>query len=117
MKWLLLVALSFTGCQSQALFDCADTIKKELVSPDGRYVALVFDRDCGATTKVSTQIVIREAAKRVDLKEASPVLVVKEASEIALMWDSPGALTIDLPEDAETYTKRDAWQGIQIDYR
>lgn len=116
MKWLFMVALTVVGCRTQALFDCADTVKKELPSPDGKYVALIIDRDCGATTSVSTRVVIRESAKSLELSDAPPVLVVKESSEISLNWDSPGTLAIDLPEGAGTYTKLETWQSIHIAY-
>ncbi|MEO8275761.1 MAG: hypothetical protein ABI639_06045 [Thermoanaerobaculia bacterium] len=117
MKWILVAALSFVGCQRQTHFDCADSVKRELISPDGRYVALMFERDCGATTSVSTLVAIRESRKRLDLKEARLILSLKESWDLALEWNSPQALTIHLPEGARTYTKLATWQGVQITYR
>ncbi|HEX8850515.1 MAG TPA: hypothetical protein VF761_13370 [Gemmatimonadaceae bacterium] len=38
--------------------DCRNTILRDLPSPDGRRHAVVFTRDCGATTGFSTQVSI-----------------------------------------------------------
>lgn len=42
---------------------CANTILRDLPSPDGRRHAVVFERDCGATTGFSTQISILPRAR------------------------------------------------------
>lgn len=35
---------------------CADTLVSQRVAPDGRHRAVLFTRNCGATTGLSTQI-------------------------------------------------------------
>jgi len=37
---------------------CANTMTQRASSPDGRYDAVVFTRDCGATTDYSTQVTL-----------------------------------------------------------
>src|SRR6266550_3254126 len=36
--------------------DCGNELLKEVASPNGRMKAVVFQRDCGATTGFSTQV-------------------------------------------------------------
>jgi hypothetical protein len=45
--------------------DCRNQILQDLPSPDGRRHAVVFARDCGATTGFSTQLSILTAARTV----------------------------------------------------
>ena len=53
-EYLLLSALLIPACGS---FDpCGDQIIAEAPSPGGEYRAIVFERDCGATTEFSTQV-------------------------------------------------------------
>lgn len=40
---------------------CANTVVAESPSPDGRWKALVFERDCGATTRASLQVSVLPA--------------------------------------------------------
>jgi len=49
---ILLVGGCGDTCQNQAI--------KRLKSPDGEHVAVLFQRDCGATTGLSTQVSISE---------------------------------------------------------
>ena len=51
LGFLLLVAACMQGL-------CANTITQRAPSPDGRYDAVVFTRDCGATTDYSTQVAL-----------------------------------------------------------
>ncbi len=52
--WLM---LSIFGCESM----CANQILQEIPSPDKKFKAVVFQRDCGATTGFSTQVSIIKA--------------------------------------------------------
>jgi hypothetical protein len=56
----LLIAL---GVSISALLEsaCGNEVLQEAVSPDRKYKALVFQRDCGATTGFSTQISVISA--------------------------------------------------------
>lgn len=44
---------------------CDNTVVSRLPAPDGRHEAVMFQRDCGATTGFSTQISILEAGRDV----------------------------------------------------
>ena len=50
---LAIFALALAGCGM-----CNNTIKNEIVSPDGLKKIVIFTCDCGATTAPSTQISI-----------------------------------------------------------
>lgn len=49
---VLAAATSLAACDSA----CANRVLRELPSPDGSRRAVIFDRDCGATTGFSTQV-------------------------------------------------------------
>jgi hypothetical protein len=53
VKWLVvaLLALSATGCEL-----CTNVIVETLPSPNGELDAVLYQRDCGATTGFSTQV-------------------------------------------------------------
>lgn len=55
MRAALFAALMFcSGCTDA----CQNTVASRSLSPDGKHVAVLFQRDCGATTGFSTQISI-----------------------------------------------------------
>ena len=56
---IALIALG--GCTA----DCKDTVVERLLSPDGKPEAVLFQRDCGATTGFTTQISVVESGEEV----------------------------------------------------
>lgn len=48
-----------SGCSD----GCQNTAAARSVSPDGKHVAVLFERDCGATTGFSTQISVLDAGE------------------------------------------------------
>lgn len=107
---------ALTGCEPALFGDCTDTVKNEAVSPGGRYIAAVFERDCGATTDYSTIVSLREAKEPFDPSEQHPVLTVEGRPAISLEWSSDESLTVGLPS-IETFTKQDAWRDVRVVYR
>ncbi|HEY5804238.1 MAG TPA: hypothetical protein VIT90_11145 [Lysobacter sp.] len=53
---LALALVSVIGLWTMLDSACANDVLAELPSPDGKNKALVFQRDCGATTGYSTQV-------------------------------------------------------------
>lgn len=49
------------GCSA----DCTNTVVERLLSPDGKHEAVLFQRDCGATTGFTTQISVVETGEEV----------------------------------------------------
>ena len=46
--------LSGEGCTLE--MECAKTVVEDLPAPDGQHHAVIFNRNCGATTSVRTQV-------------------------------------------------------------
>jgi hypothetical protein len=62
-----LAALLFVGCSRllEHTFDpCGNQVVQVIPSPDGKLKAVVFERDCGATTEFSTQVSILPAGDK-----------------------------------------------------
>lgn len=50
---------------------CANEVHAEIISPNQRYKAVIFQRDCGATTDFSTQISILKAKAKLPNKSGN----------------------------------------------
>lgn len=67
LLWLsATVILSFGGCiaRMEHLFSdmCANTVFDQVQSPSGKYKAVLFQIDCGATTDFNSQVVIVDSS-------------------------------------------------------
>ena len=76
---LLILILVVGGCGFflSSLFSgmCGNEIFQEVYSPDNEYKAVVFQRDCGATTSFSTQISILKASAKLPDKSGKALFM------------------------------------------
>lgn len=83
---------------------CGNTETRTVVSPDGQIKAVVFERDCGATTGFSTQVSILRANQTLP-DDGGNVLVTdaSEASTVHVVWTGARTLQIQYPAQATVF--------------
>ncbi|HKQ74678.1 MAG TPA: DUF5412 family protein [Blastocatellia bacterium] len=89
---------------------CHNEIKQELVSPDGRYTATAFIRDCGATTGFSPQVYLRRTGKT--LAATGNVFIGNHSNEIMVRWLSANELEIASPGEVVRSMKE--FEGVRV---
>lgn len=95
---------------------CSDTVLSDDISPDGHWIATLFERDCGATTYYSTQLNLRPATKRFKPDKQPSAIVIRTEGCIQYWWEGQSNLVVQLPDDARVY-RQEQWQdGITIRY-
>jgi hypothetical protein len=72
---------------------CRNTIQQRIPSPDGQKAAVVFERDCGATTDYGTHVAVlaRDAPPP---RRSGNAYVYGHRTKLTLRWDSPSRLQI-----------------------
>lgn len=82
--------------------ECATTIHEEVPSPLGVNNAVVFERDCGATTGFNTMVGIGRSTDSIDDVEVvfSAPLAYKEGV-VLVRWEAGNVLVITHPETPE----------------
>jgi hypothetical protein len=89
-------------------------------SPDGRYIATVFERNCGATTDYVTAINIRPSDEPFDDGARHDVLSISGLPPVKVEWAAPRALVIQLPTllgKERLYGQSLFWRDVKITYR
>jgi len=111
MRFLIIVfaPLAFTGCGDS----CSNTIKSEVTSPGGKYVATAFIRDCGATTGSSPQVHLRPVGER--MARIGNVFVGDHSDNIQIAWLSASQLVIY--SDCVVVRHDTNYHGIMIEKR
>ena len=106
---------------------CGNDIGKEVLSPDGKLKAVVFERDCGATTDFSTQISLIKASQPLPHGSSGNVFAadsdhgnvgvdVKGILPIDLSWDDNNKLLIRYPARARVFSEVRQYKGVQLRY-
>jgi len=95
-------------------FSCSTSVEREYPSPDGTHIAIVYHRDCGATTDFNTQVGLRLRTERLDLERAQVVAVAGQ-HPVTPVWSSNRRLVIPLPND-QIYVQSRRWCDVEVSY-
>jgi len=116
---LALAAVAYFYARSLALFGgCGNDILAEAVSPDGAYVAAVFERNCGATTPYYHVVSLRLRADRFDPeKQSAWVFEVRDRPTVRVSWTGNRQLSIVRNSAREATLQLQSWEDVRISYR
>lgn len=89
---LLVIFLSTGG----VLGECSEEIIFSAQSPSGKQYAVIFEKDCGATTAISTHLGLSSTS---DIPEES-ILIIENSEPIKAVWNDAKTLKV-------TYTAKD----------
>lgn len=131
MKWLkgLAIVVAIVVAVSVVLFwllsaGCGNQPYQQFVSENGLYKAVVFQRDCGATTGFSTQMSIIAADEELCDNCAGDLFSADghpEENKLKLQWNGDTELQVVLPDGIKIYRRETQWQHwfdkVQISYR
>ena len=106
---------------------CNNDIAQEVSSPNGKYKAIIFERDCGATTDFSTQVSVLKASKSLSRSDGGNVFVadsnrgvvgtdIKGVMAVYAHWASNSVLEIHYPSGARVFEKNDRIGDVTVHY-
>lgn len=110
--FLIILLATLTGCNSDM---CGNEISKTELSPDGMSKAVVFNRDCGATTGSSTQISIIKSGEKLPNDDGN-ILVIKYKENFVLKWLSNNQLEIKGNLSSKTFKKVEKFKNVSVIY-
>lgn len=119
---LLIALLSCAGCSDT----CENTVASRLLSPDGTHAAILFQRDCGATTGYSTQISVVDHgdvptgsgnAFRADDNHGVAPVGDWQGPWADMKWVAPNRLLIRYASKSRIFEQAGEVKGVYIDYQ
>jgi hypothetical protein len=72
---------------------CSDTPKSKATSADGRLMANVYERNCGATTDFSSMVSVQSTSDKFRAEEGL-LFVAKGRYDLSVAWTGPRTLLI-----------------------
>ena len=100
----------------QDMFRCENEIVKQVSSPTGNEVAVLYTRDCGATTSLSYILSILPEGKKFTSSENYRILTASNLENISIQWIGGDHLLVVL-KGGEIFLQRDNFSGIKITYQ
>lgn len=118
-KQILIFAttLCLSGCAFSLGSDCQDTIKSEALSPDGKHIATLYERDCGATADFSTIISLRASSEEFHSQKGR-VFVIEGQPQAELVWRDAQNLQVTCKgcRANDIFKQEGRWNEIGISY-
>jgi hypothetical protein len=91
---------------------CGDERITDATSPDGRFLARSFVRNCGATTSCAAHVEIRE--KSAWFQSAHTVFVAEGVMDPSVSWVGPRQIAITCNGCPSLRSSVSEWDGIQV---
>jgi len=117
----LAIAASLSACSDA----CRDNVVSTEPSPDGAWQAVLFQRDCGATTGFSSQVSVTRVGAAISgggntfVADDDHGNATKSSSGgpwVELRWLSPQRLLIRYDKASRVFTRADTVSDISVTY-
>ncbi len=95
---------------------CGNDDLRETISPSGAFKAVLFRRDCGATTACSTQLSILPVWRKLP-NEGGNVFVVAGEPWIEVRWLDDTHLAVSGTGGCRVFHQLSDFRGVQIQYQ
>lgn len=101
---------------------CGSHLYKSVLSPSGKYKAVIYQFDCGAMTSFSTQISILSASEELEAEKGNIFTSDGHPENVApeVTWVSESHLNIHKRASANVYNQETSWgwpwNKIEITY-
>lgn len=98
------------------LFPCQDEVKQEMRSENGRYIAKVVERNCGATTRFGTRLDLRSSGPRLFAKNQE-VFTQENQCPIRLIW-AGDTLHVEYQKSCgKVFQQIDSWLDVYLKFK
>jgi hypothetical protein len=103
---------------------CGNELLSEAISPNGAMKAVVFQRDCGATSGLSTQVSVLKASATIENASGNTFTADTNRGAapsgpgggpaVSVRWASPQTLVVSHHPGARVFTARSTVQEINV---
>jgi hypothetical protein len=116
----LILMLSLIGLGTLAYWPdagvCETTVWRELQAPSANKVAIVFSKDCGATTPLNTQVATVPVDSIQLRDDMEPFVVVHGRHDLEVIWLDDRTIRVMLPLGETIYRQDKVMNEVSIRY-
>ncbi|MEY2527569.1 MAG: hypothetical protein QOE73_2340 [Verrucomicrobiota bacterium] len=116
---LILVVMALSSCDYPVLFGlCKDKITYGSISPDGKYIAIVYQRDCGAPGGLATFVSIQPSVAKFEGRPKDAIFAVDGPVPVAVSWTDSSNLRIECIRCSpdKIFKQKTAWRNIAVSH-
>ena len=107
---MLLSLVVLSSCST-----CGNEVAQTIASPSGHLTAMVFNRNCGATTGFNTQVSIISGLDTLP-NDGGNVLILDGTVPLRVHWQSDSALQLAGVGSAKIFKQAKVVAGVSVSY-
>jgi hypothetical protein len=119
----LLIAVAIVGAACVSLAgECSNSIKREVLSPNGKMKAVIFGRDCGATVGFNTQVSVLPSNSRLP-NDGGHVFAADGGSGnepsgafVSVSWTNDAELLVAYDKQARVFHNEPTVGNVRVKY-
>jgi hypothetical protein len=114
---LSLILLSNLVCCGCLTIRCSDDVKANSSSPDDKYIATLYERNCGATTDFTTIVNLRSSKEKFD-SEKGDIVIIEGRRQVNILWKDERTLQVECKDcrSEDMFKRESVWGDIEILY-
>jgi hypothetical protein len=113
MTCSVVIAISVSACTDQ----CENKQLAAVEAPDFKAIAVLFERNCGATTPFLRIVTITEREKPPDFDNSGRWVMISEGqSRFDLSWNGNLELKVSIIDVAKITMKKETFENIRISF-
>jgi hypothetical protein len=115
---LTLTMLATSGCDRFLFGACKNTITFGAISPDGRYIATVYQRACAAPTGVATRVEIQPFSTKFKGQPKDSIFAFAGPIPVGVVWVDNSSLRVECIRCAreKIFKQEKNWRDVAISY-
>ena len=116
---LVLLIILWSNLNSMITERCENRVIRQIRSPDSRYKAVIFERDCGSAAGISTQVSLLSAADQLPNGKGNLIIAEGRAnsSDVQIIWKGTKSLYLSYSGNLKIQKTKSKVRGVQILYQ
>jgi hypothetical protein len=116
---LVLIIIIWSNLNSMITQRCENSVIRETRSPDSRFKAVIFERDCGTAAGSSTQASLLPVAEQLPNRKGNLIMVegLAKPSDVQIIWKGTQNLSLSYRGNLKIQKAKSEVLGVQILYQ
>jgi hypothetical protein len=116
---LVLIIILWSNLNSMITQRCENSVIWESRSPDSRFKAVIFERDCGSAAGISTQASLLPVADQLPNRKGNLLIVegLAKPGDVQIIWKGTQNLSLSYIGNLKIQKAKSELQGVHILYQ
>ena len=116
---LVLIIILWSNLKSMIAEQCENRVVRQIRSPDSSYKAVIFERECGPASGISTQVSLLSTADQLPNRKGNLIIAEGHAkpNDVQIIWKGTKSLYLSYSGNLKIQKTKSKVMGVHILYQ